>query len=319
MLLTRTGLGILAGALMVFACGGSDDGADGQKGSGGSGGGAGGTTTASQCFSDIQDGPVKIDYDQYKPVIGKSCSGTNHQDIKGVEQIVYLGDSITNGDVISPKYNATLTPKLMELFPGATLKDCSKGGARNDDFLMGGNQIPQCFPEGTDNLKTLIVMTMGGNDIASYAKDHMPVDQALAEAEVMLGQIREAVAWLKDPAHFPNGSFVVFANVYEFTDTSGVMDSCSFASIAGFNGTWSEGAAVLSHINEQYMKLAVDTRSDMIFMAETFCGHGFKKDDPSLQCYRGPNTPVYFDATCIHPNADGATAIANLFFDVVSE
>ena len=39
---------------------------------------------------------------------------------------------------------------------------------------------------------------------------------------------------------------------------------------------------------------------------ETFCGHGFHKDDPASQCYRGANTPLWFDPfTCIHPNTTG--------------
>jgi hypothetical protein len=261
---------------------------------------------------------VQIDYAQFNPVILPSCAGTDHQDVQGVEQIVYLGDSITAGDFISPIYTETLTPALTQRFPGAAVKNCSVQGARNNDFLENDNQIAACFPSGTDPLRTLVVITMGGNDIASYAKDHMPVDQALAEADLMLQQFRDAITWLKDPAHFPNGSFVVFANVYEFTDTSGQLDSCSLASAFGFSGTWLEGGAVLTHINEQYMKIAVDSDSDMIFMAEHFCGHGFRKDDAALQCYRGPNTPAYFDVTCIHPNAEGAGVIAGLFLEVAN-
>jgi len=298
---------------MATACGGADE----TEPTGGAGGATG--RTAAQCFADIQDGPVKMDYDQFRPTIASTCSGTNHQNIQGVERLVYLGDSITAGDFISPKYTDTLTPMIQQKFPNVSMQDCSVQGARNNDFLANDNQIANCFPSGVESAKTLVIITMGGNDIASYAKDHLPVDQALAQADAMLGEFREAITWLKSPEHFPNGSYVIFANVYEFTDTSGNLSSCPAAGIAGFSGTWAEGVAVLPHINEGYMKIAVDTRADMIFMAESFCGHGFAKDDASLQCYRGPNTPAYFDLTCIHPNADGATVIANLFMDVVNE
>jgi lysophospholipase L1-like esterase len=297
---------------LACACGGTD-GTETMGAGGGSG------RTAAQCFTDIQDGPVQIDYDQYRPNIASTCSGTNHQDIQAVERLVYLGDSITAGDFISPKYVDTLTPLIQTKFVNISVQDCSVQGARNNDFLANDNQIANCFPSGVETAKTLVIITMGGNDIASYAKDHLPVDQALAQADGMLGEFREAITWLKSPAHFPNGSYVIFANVYEFTDTSGNLSSCPAAGIAGFSGTWAEGVAVLPYINEGYMKIAVDTRSDMIFMAEAFCGHGFAKDDASLQCYRGPNTPQYFDLTCIHPNAEGANVIANLFMDVVNE
>src|SRR6185436_2616264 len=140
----------------MSASGGSSGGATGNGGASGvtgTGGVPTGPTTAAACFADISDGPIVIDYDQFKPKLD-SCSGTNHQTITGVEKIVYLGDSITNGDYISPKYIATLTPLLQGLFPNAAVADCSKGGARNDDFLAGGNQIPQCFPTGVEQMKT---------------------------------------------------------------------------------------------------------------------------------------------------------------------
>jgi lysophospholipase L1-like esterase len=339
MLSVRWTSSMVAGGLLALGCGSSDESSSGGNGAqGGSGGstatggstasggssatggtGGGGGNTAAQCFADISDGPSTIDYDQFAPIINSSCSGTNHQQIEGVEQIVYLGDSITNGDFVSPKYVDSLTPQLTQKFPGATVKDCSEGGARNDDFLMGGNQIPTCFPSGGDSLRTLVVMTMGGNDLAAMAKDHISLDLAMQAADVMLQQLRDAVVWLKDPAKFPNGSFVVFANVYEYTDGSANLSSCPAASIAGFSGSWPEGMPVLPYINEGYMKIAVDTQSDMIFMFESFCGHGFANTDSSLQCYRGPDTPQYFDFTCIHPNAEGANVITTLFFNTISE
>ena len=46
--------------------------------------------TAAGCFEDIEDpqraGP---DYDQFDPIVGAHCSGTNHQDIEGVERVFF--------------------------------------------------------------------------------------------------------------------------------------------------------------------------------------------------------------------------------------
>ncbi len=67
------------------------------------------------------------------------------------------------------------------------------------------------------------------------------------------------------------------------------------------------------------MKVAVDTKTDMIFMLESFCGHGYKKDDPTSPCYRGPNQALWFDLTCIHPNVDGHAALADLFYQTIKE
>jgi len=56
-----------------------------------------------------------------------------------------------------------------------------------------------------------------------------------------------------------------------------------------------------------------------VFLMETFCGHGFKREDPNLQCYRGPGAAMWFDGTCIHPNPAGHAVIADLIMDVIKE
>ena len=36
-------------------------------------------------------------YAQFNPIIGSHCGGTNHQDITGIERVVFVGDSVTVG------------------------------------------------------------------------------------------------------------------------------------------------------------------------------------------------------------------------------
>ena len=78
-----------------------------------------------------------------------------------------------------------------------------------------------------------------------------------------------------------------------------------------------EGTEAIVKLQEQYMKVAVDTKTDMMFMLEHFCGHGWNNDKATLQCYRGPNAPRWIDATCIHPNPDGHEQIAAQFMKIV--
>src|SRR5262249_36530927 len=122
---------------------------------------------------------------------------------------------------------------------------------------------------------------------------------------------------LKDPAHFPNGSYVLFSNVYEYTDTSGDLLSCPAASLAGFHANYPQGAPAIVHFQEQIMKVAVDTKSGMRVLLEHFFDNGYKRDDPTLQCYRGPNTELWFDLTCIHPPPTGHQQIADLFGKII--
>jgi hypothetical protein len=144
-------------------------------------------------------------------------------------------------------------------------------------------------------------------------------EQTMAKVEEMLAMFEDAVKYLKDPVNFPNGSYVVFANIYEFTDATGDIESCPGAALAGFSGQAPEQMRpAYVRVDEQYMRIAVETQSDMIFLLENFCGHGFYAGDPTNECYRGPDAETWFDLTCIHPNPAGHSAMADLFFKTIT-
>ncbi len=277
--------------------------------------------TASACFAAITGAVPGPDYDQFGPKVLPSCAGTNHQSIQGVEKVVFLGDSVTVGTPptkIGDFYASRLAEKLrLQYGAGLEVKSCADWGARTDDLLAGKNQIERCWPNGTETKRTLVVMTNGGNDIAAWAQKKLSTAEAMTMADDAAQKLRDAIDWMHEPGRFANGVYVAFANVYEYTDTSGDLASCPAAGIAGFSGAWPEGRPAVVHLQEQYMKIAVETKTDMVFLLETFCGHGYKKDDPTLQCYRGPNTPRLFDLTCIHPTPEGHAKIAELFEHVI--
>ena len=325
---------------------------------------------AELCFSTaVSEDEPGPEYDAFSPIIGSHCLGTNHQDIQDVEKVVFLGDSVTVGspnlEHLLPTDNNhffrnQLTEFLADHFDLDTgdfitygiwktwdainqtsgvvesgdFKNCSYWGARTDDFLEGKDEIDKCFPEGGSDKRTLIVFTMGGNDVAKITE----VGSEASEEEVAagypeaiaLGQsttdyLRDAVEWLKDPERFPNGSYVVFANPYEFTDGTGLVTKCPTAGLVGFT-EWAQPEVqkqIIIHLLQEYMKIAVDTQSDMIWLLEHFCGHGYvaagETPDISNQCYLGPDADLYFDETCVHPNSAGHTAIYEMFKAVVLE
>jgi lysophospholipase L1-like esterase len=263
------------------------------------------------------------DYDRFAPIINGSCTGTNHQLIRGIEKVVFLGDSVTAGTPPTPGsefYRVRLGSLIRgEFGDGLEVVSCAEWGAETGDLMSGQKQIEKCFPSGAESKTTLIVMTLGGNDAASWAKRRLPLAEAEAAADHSLQTFRDNVVWLKDPAHFPSGSYVVFANPYEFTDGTGAVTSCLGARLAGFGADWPTGIPVMKRVLEGYMKIAVDTQSDMMFMAEPFCGRGFKNNDPTAPCYRGPGAAQWFDLTCIHPTPEGHQVIANAFYSVIRE
>ena len=135
-----------------------------------------GPVTASSCFADLA-GPVQgPDYDQFKPVIQSQCAGTHQQQIAGVEKLVFVGDSITTGtppNLPNQIYKTILADSLAKKFGALEIVDCSAWGARMRDLLdtSGKQQLLHCLPNAVEQKRTLVVMTMGGNDIAIWAKD----------------------------------------------------------------------------------------------------------------------------------------------------
>ncbi|MCA9688735.1 MAG: SGNH/GDSL hydrolase family protein [Myxococcales bacterium] len=298
------------------------------------------------CFTDKFSELVPLaDYDQYMPIVGSHCVGTNHQDIEDVERVVFLGDSVTVGTPPTPAqqfYRAQLADALAMKFgiaapdiiwkqanpfdgksaskSSGAFSSCSEWGARTDDFVA---QIADCF-DGPQLERTLIVITMGGNDLASIAKDAtdpnnpLPMDQVLQKTADAAQLLDDAVVWLTDPMNFPNGSFVIYANVYEYTDRTGDLGICQAAQFQNLQGMWPEGMPVINSFNEALMETAVSTGTDMIFMSEEFCGHGFYHDEPTTVCYE-EGASNWFDFTCIHPTPEGHGNLAGLFMAVVDE
>ncbi len=279
------------------------------------------------CFYDQPPGKnPQPNYKQYNPTIGKHCDGTNHQKITKIEQVVFVGDSITKGTPPTPEaryFRNSLTVQLKKKFGNnITIKNCSKWGARNDDLLLKPQkQLQTCLPNPIEKKRTLVIFTSGGNDMQSYAKSAqkgVSLTKILEKVKQSTKLLRDAVEWVKDPKRFPNGSFVVFGNIYEFTDGTGDVASCKASKAVGLDKPWPEGRSVYVAINEAYMKIAVETKSDIFFLLERFCGHGFHYQDKSTECYL-PNAKRWFDFTCIHPNPDGHDQITKMIMNIINE
>ena len=216
-----------------------------------------------QYLNETDFGP---DYDQFNPIVGSHCWGTNHQNIEDVERVVFIGDSVTVG---TPPQNpaeyfryrlANRLAQRLQLMPpdplwanvnlidgGGLVKTsgsfsvCAKYGARTDDFQEDNTLLTDCVSAEDRDRKTLFVVTMGGNDIASLTKaglDGEAPEQLWERTRTFVRLMREAVKWLKSPENFPNGSYVVFANMFEFTDGTGDVTACPAAGLAGFGAEW---------------------------------------------------------------------------------
>jgi lysophospholipase L1-like esterase len=283
--------------------------------------------TARSCFAPFAvDGFEGPDYDQFSPVVGFHCLGTDHQDIRDVEQVVFFGDSVTVGTPPTPPdeyFRIQLEEPLRERFGAAVeFRNFAVFGARTDDLLRPTRQqFLRAFPE-PDPRRTLAIMTIGGNDLYAWLERH---NQGRAHEEIMemvdqaIVDMEDAIRWLVDPERFPNGIYVIFANAYEYTDGSALAQECPLVAALGLTEPWPAGQEALFRFNEAFMRLAVETGTDMLFLSERFCGHGFLRGRPEARCDRGPDAIAFFDDTCIHPTPEGHAAITEMVLAVVDE
>lgn len=223
--------------------------------------------------------------------------------------------------------------RLVDITNGVALQrssgpfsSCAKWGARTDDILLDPQrQLETCIPPADRGLKTLIVMTVGGNDLDSLTQSALKGatrPQLEAQATKIANYLDDAIAWIKSPGRFPNGVSVIFGNMYEFTDGTGDTSSCPAAQLAGFGAPPPDPITlsdVVYRMQERLMKIAVKYGVDMIWMLEHFCGHGWRKDDPTSACYRGPGAERYFDLSCTHPSVAGHQKLVEMFTAVVDE
>jgi lysophospholipase L1-like esterase len=299
------------------------------------------------------------DYDRFAPTIGAHCFGTDHQEIDAVERVVFLGDSITVGTPPTPSdeyYRSRLADRLadhfgleppalgyetwkrVDILNGRTVvrdagpfSSCAEWGANAVDLMATDpedteHQLGDCFPEDRRDERTLVVMTIGGNDIAAITKagfeESATIEGLWSQTHALIDHIEQAVEWLLEPGRFPAGVTIVLTNFYEFTDGTGDLESCPAADVGGFGGEWDDPTALREMVvwaNEQIVRVAVEHRIDIVFLLEEFCGHGFHSDDPEAPCYRGPDTERFFDVSCTHPTPAGHDRIAEMMMAVIEE
>jgi hypothetical protein len=99
------------------------------------------------------------------------------------------------------------------------------------------------------------------------------------------------------------------------------MAECDGAKLIGMDEPLLEPILweIMAESQEEYLSIAADTQTDLVFMGEAFCGHGWNTADPTSRCYRGPGTATWTDLTCEHPNGAGHDAIFDAMTAVIDE
>lgn len=228
-------------------------------------------------------------------------------------RIVFVGDSITAG--YGATHDELAYAKLLEhndsdTWPGfddadleveastATWINVAVPGAITDDVLR--DQLPRLETQLGENVvgPTIVIMTIGGNDVQSAMLDILSGDPSDVVDHVV-GNVRTTLEWFQDAERFPDGAYIYFTNVYDPTDNQGQVQACFFG--IDLNAL----RPYLTDVNAGLRALAVERGASMIDLYGSFQGHGYTYDNADLTTYIGDDPTLWFASDCIHPNDRG--------------
>ena len=238
------------------------------------------------------------------------------------KRVIFLGDSITAGAGASnddedyasllvnntnawPEWNGI---DLSTRFPEIEVVDVSEGGAWTGTLLNRQLEYLEERLELPIEGETLVVITVGGNDLQSVLLDPSGVDERL---EKTVDNWRQIAEYFLDEQRFPDGSTLLMANVYEPTDAVGQVDDCFY----GLN--ISILLPSLHSANTQLRELAESLGFSALDMRGTFLGHGFNHSDPSSPHYYEEDPTLWLANGCTHPNPRGHHEIRALFWRAI--
>lgn len=252
-----------------------------------------------------------------------------------VARVLVLGDSISTGtgasepDVLS--YYALLydddgsgehgepDDDLKARFGEELLfRQLAQGGATSGDFAASlctgcdDNALQGLFesretwpPEG----HTVVVMTIGGNDLGGRL---LAGDYTGAILDDAIANLRSIVGFLQDPAHFPDGTSIFVASIYDPSDgedhASGCLFDVEFPGISEAIDVW----------HARYEALSAELGFTVVDATSHFRGHGWNYANPQNPFYDEDDPSLWF-SDCIHPNDRGHHELRRLFRAAIDE
>jgi lysophospholipase L1-like esterase len=155
---------------------------------------------------------------------------------------------------------------------------------------------------------TIVVMTIGGNDFASSV---LGGDPAGAPLDAAMANLREIVAYLQNPANFPDGTSIFITTVYDPTDGQDQASAC-------FLGFQVPGvAAALDVWRQRYLELGAELGFAVVDSIGHFRGHGWHATETANPYYHSADPTLWF-SDCVHPNDRGHHELRQLFFEAIA-
>ncbi len=249
-----------------------------------------------------------------------------------VTMYVNMGDSIAAGDGVSKAltYHGLLSKNhdtqyptykgksLADKYPGLKIVDRSKGGSTSAHLASQAAGAPA---NTTGN--TLVVISIGGNDMMYNYASMLDPAQAKALAQKVVANIAKVKAHFADQKKYPNKTHFVLFNVYEWTDTMGSIPAS--AKTNGACGLMKQVPPALGQLvmnnhalfNKELMTYAKANGWLIGDLRAAFIGHGFNHQNKACPCYKASDPTLWLMADCIHPNVRGHHEIRRLVWRVL--
>lgn len=239
--------------------------------------------------------------------------------------VVNLGDSIAAGYGVTKAHSylglleqndntafANFTGKdLKTKFPGIVVANRAVSGSESDDLPGQAAKAPANSGGGT----TLVLISIGGNDLMFNYTSLLDPAQAKALAAKVQGHLTTALATFADKSRYPGQVLVLLFNVYDFTDGKGTLpasasvnDSCGLLKLVP--AFMAQKAIQNMAVYNQEMLAFI--KSQKLLLGDihgAFLGHGFNYKDTLSAHYHADDPSLWFQSDCIHPNDRGHDAI----------
>lgn len=216
----------------------------------------------------------------------------------------------------SDEFEDMLDINLREVIPNLEVHNLSMSGSTSRELV--DYQLPR-LPEIDDETFGIVVMTTGGNDIihnygqtpphegAMYGATFKQAEPWIVNFDVRLGGILDSVT-----NHFPGGSAIFLANIYDPTD--GIGDTVN----AGLP-RWPDGLKIHTAYNEVIARVA--EQRDDVFLVDIrgeFLGHGIHSRQFWQPFYQTDDPGYWYFDNLEDPNDRGYDALRRLFLHEMS-
>lgn len=243
-----------------------------------------------------------------KPIVFLGIGDSVTRGLGAAQKHTYYELLMKNDDAMYPDMAGR---ELSVVFPSMTCRNYAQDYSTTQDHL--DHQLVKVPTYGSD-VRGLIVITSGGNDLIHDYGRTPPQDGALYGSTYQQGQIwcenikrRLDILLTGLLAKFPGGCDIFLANIYDPTDGYGDPHTMGLP-------RWKDSMKVLALANQKIAELSEQYPAvHLVDIHSEFLGHGIHCDQWWRSTYRKDDPHYWYYSNLEDPNRRGYDAIRRLF------